>query len=417
MRKVNYFIMTGFGVFLITAFFSFTRSAFMNIALLFSAGLSLMLAFYLIDFIRSEENALQESGINVKERERVALAHELDEFGVEKQYLELKMSGLSKLYTLTKNMSSDLRFEELFRSLGDFIKENFSTEGVSIIFFSEGHNGQHVSGVHNLTSGRAGSDGADGQIEKVAQTAARSKKLFWFEKGSDLFNFGLPERLDNLIAIPLVTRKKVIAAMIGENVGPEDREKFLIIAPQIALQIERISLFEEVEKLSIADGLTSTLLRRYFIERFEEEIKRAKESKAPLAFIMADLDDFKKCNDAFGHLVGDVVLKEVASLLKSNVREIDLVSRLGGEEFGALLPESGKDGALQVANRMRKAIAEYAIKAYDETVNITISMGISAYPEDGKTVEDIMEKADRALYKAKAEGKDRVSIENGQEHC
>jgi len=123
---------------------------------------------------------------------------------------------------------------------------------------------------------------------------------------------------------------------------------------------------------------------------------------------MLDIDNFKNCNDTYGHLVGDVVLREVARIIKDSVREIDLVSRYGGEEIAVVLPESSKEGARLVAERIRKGIADNVFKAYDEKVEVTVSIGLAIFPDDAIDAKGIIEKADAALYVAKKAGKNIV---------
>ena len=126
--------------------------------------------------------------------------------------------------------------------------------------------------------------------------------------------------------------------------------------------------------------------------------------------LMIDIDHFKKKNDKFGHLVGDVILREVAALIKQNVREIDLVGRYGGEEFSVILVDTNKLDAQLAGERIRKAIESYKFKAYDEVIDVTISAGISSFPQEGQTTEDLIEKADSALYQAKNKGRNRVCL-------
>ena len=160
--------------------------------------------------------------------------------------------------------------------------------------------------------------------------------------------------------------------------------------------------------MSITDSLTDISTRRYFLERFKEEVRRSMRHKSNLSFLMLDLDHFKEKNDKFGHLVGDVILKEVADILKSNLREIDIIGRYGGEEFSIVLSGIGKDGAFQVAQRIRESIEGAVFKAYDEVVSTTVSIGISVFPDDAADVENLIELADKALYKAKETGRNRV---------
>jgi diguanylate cyclase (GGDEF)-like protein len=123
---------------------------------------------------------------------------------------------------------------------------------------------------------------------------------------------------------------------------------------------------------------------------------------------MIDIDHFKNINDQYGHLVGDVILKQVAQIIKKNVRELDLVGRYGGEEFGVLLIETDDSGALYVAERIRAAVAEKEFKAYDESLRVTLSIGCSTLSDKARDVASLIETADAALYKAKHEGRNKV---------
>ena len=154
--------------------------------------------------------------------------------------------------------------------------------------------------------------------------------------------------------------------------------------------------------------MTGVYTRRYFIERFDEEIKRGALRKSNLAFLMIDADHFKAVNDQHGHLAGDQVLKEISNIIQENVRGIDIVGRFGGEEFCVVLPDTVPAGASVVAERIRKSAEKRVIKAYDSTLHITLSIGVAIYPSDGKQLEELMDKADWALYRAKSQGRNCV---------
>ncbi len=124
--------------------------------------------------------------------------------------------------------------------------------------------------------------------------------------------------------------------------------------------------------------------------------------------MMIDADHFKMINDQYGHLTGDQVLHEIGQIIKENVREIDIVGRYGGEEFCVVLPDTDLDGSRVVAERIRRCASNKHIRAYDNTIRISLSAGISIFPTDGKALEELVDKADWALYRAKSQGRNCV---------
>lgn len=216
---------------------------------------------------------------------------------------------------------------------------------------------------------------------------------------------------------PLLIEDTLIAHFILEGGKEDDFSKLGIIAGQLALQIKKIALYNTVKELSITDGLTGVFLRRHFLERFDEELKRTVKNSFDLTVLMLDIDHFKRYNDTFGHLVGDVTLKEVSQIIKDSVRKVDLIARYGGEEFAIVLPETSKIGGLEAAERIRSAVFDKKFHVYDEETRVSVSIGVASYPEDvqdaahGQSdalVLELLQKADQALYKAKGAGRDRV---------
>ncbi|MDD4954514.1 MAG: GGDEF domain-containing protein [Candidatus Omnitrophica bacterium] len=181
-----------------------------------------------------------------------------------------------------------------------------------------------------------------------------------------------------------------------------------VLRKLLELCLERINLYDRFQQLSIYDSLTETYNRRYFVMRFMEEFERAKSFSLKLSALMIDVDNFKKINDTYGHLVGDAVLKEIAKIIKENIREIDSLSRFGGEEFALILPETDKMAAIVVAERIRSKISQQIIKAFDETLGVTISVGVSNFPQNTLYSDVLMETADKALYQAKNSGRNKV---------
>lgn len=161
---------------------------------------------------------------------------------------------------------------------------------------------------------------------------------------------------------------------------------------------------QELEQLSVTDGLTGLTNHRALMQRLGDEVVRAKRTDRPFSVIMTDVDFFKKYNDEFGHPAGDEVLKQVAQILKDCTRTVDCVARYGGEEFAALLPETAGPGAMEVAERMRARVAS----AQFANREITVSVGVAEFPADADTGAKVIAVADKALYEAKRNGRNRV---------
>jgi diguanylate cyclase (GGDEF)-like protein len=168
-------------------------------------------------------------------------------------------------------------------------------------------------------------------------------------------------------------------------------------------------LYEQIEQLAIKDGLTNLYLKRYFLDRMSEEIARQLRHKTQLSFLMIDLDKFKEYNDRFGHVAGDIVLKTMGFILTDFFKSPgDLVCRYGGEEFSVLLPDCSKLKALELAEQLRGRIEKQPILLRRQKTHITISAGIATFPKDAQSKEELISKADQALYKAKQSGRNSI---------
>ncbi len=209
----------------------------------------------------------------------------------------------------------------------------------------------------------------------------------------------------SFISLPLKSDSHVIGVinvtdkLARTNIFTEEDLKYLtILAHQTVAQIENIKLYEKLSSFAIADSLTNIFNHRYFQERIHSEVLRAQRYKHALSLVMFDIDSFKLYNDQHGHLEGDRILKQVAAILKQHSRKVDVVCRYGGEEFMIILPDTDSNGAKIMAEKIRKAIEE---------IKLSVSAGIADF-EKGLSKDDFIMRADKALYKAKAEGKNKV---------
>lgn len=218
-----------------------------------------------------------------------------------------------------------------------------------------------------------------------------------------------------LACIELVDHKDTVVVFCSETTAIEaltrdDRIVLQAVASELVVAVENSRLYGLTKRLAITDELTDLYNYRFLQQRLDEELGRADRYNKRLSLLMLDLDDFKRINDTYGHIVGDRVLAEVGQLLKSTVREVDIVARYGGEEFTIILPETDASGAFIVAEKIREAVAVHRFPDAEggRSIHLTVSTGLSSYPVHASDKEALLRSADDAVYHAKETGKDRV---------
>lgn len=196
--------------------------------------------------------------------------------------------------------------------------------------------------------------------------------------------------------------------LVGAEFGIDERVNAAALAGQAVIALENLRLHRIVEHQALVDGLTGVANRRHADEVLATELARAERFGGSVALILADVDDFKEINDRYGHPTGDAVIQAFAEALRETVREIDVAARWGGEEFAVVAPGTDLDGAVQLAERVREAVAEREIRAADGSrIAVTASFGVAAFPAE-RTRVTLVAAADEALYRAKRRGKNRV---------
>ncbi|MBI4786161.1 MAG: diguanylate cyclase [Chloroflexi bacterium] len=203
----------------------------------------------------------------------------------------------------------------------------------------------------------------------------------------------------------------------GQPALSESKQRLAVsIAEHVALALSSLRLRETLQRQAIRDSLTGLFNRRYMEESLEREMRRATRKHSTVGIVMLDLDHFKQYNDAFGHQVGDVILREFGNFLKGQVRGGDVACRYGGEEFTLILPETPLEETCERAEQIRQELKFLQVQHSGQTFgNLSVSLGVAIFPEHAETAEQILQAADAALYQAKTEGRDRVIVAARQE--
>jgi len=337
----------------------------------------------------------------------------------ENRTLNRRATDVENLYEITRKMSKALEFDDIFKTFNEFLNRGIRFRECKLLLIAKENGNPFIEKAYKMRH----PFGAGGENIKVSTPELKDEialDLFNVDQrpiflaadrdGELLSRFYRKESVQTLATNPLIVEDELIGILVVEDLNRKDFDKFLILAGQFAMEIKKVKLYEEIQELAIIDGLTGAYMRRHFLERVKEEIKRAEHHKLNVSFLLVDMDHFKFCNDRHGHLVGDAVLNQLAGILKKNLREIDIICRYGGEEFAIAMPDTGKDAAMVAAERIRETVEGFTFEAYDDSVNMTISIGISSYPSDGKKTKQLIEAADRGLYKAKHTGRNKVCI-------
>lgn len=247
---------------------------------------------------------------------------------------------------------------------------------------------------------------------KLAKNISEALKSIIPDMPDEIFNKVMGGmRSKSIIVIPLYTRNQPFGWFCvfssREELTDSEIDFLTIFAQQIEMAITIADLFQAVREQAITDGLTGLYNRRYFEEYISKEVTRSIRQNQPFSIIGIDLDFLKKINDEHGHAYGDLAIKTVADILKSNARSIDVAARMGGEEFNILLPGIDSNGAMIAAQRIRKAIE---VKELETIGNITASVGVATFLEHSDSLEELLELTDQAMYQSKRNGRNQVTM-------
>ncbi|RMG59931.1 MAG: diguanylate cyclase [Deltaproteobacteria bacterium] len=323
------------------------------------------------------------------------------------QEIEEKNFELRTLYSMVERITRTINLNELRKIVLDIILEVFARVDYGVIVF-------------RLVD--------DGKIELFSQKSGEEKiveKAFERDEVSEYREFINPDIVEEWdsgllddtvvtdggsgIIVPLTAKGRKLGILYvkkenGETFSDRERKLIQALSSHISMALENARLYT----IAITDELTKAYTLRYFQQVLTDEVGRYQRYGQKVSILMLDLDDFKKVNDTYGHPVGDVALREFVRLVKESVREVDVVCRYGGEEFAVILPETDGKSALIVAERIRERTEKRVFYIEGHEIKITVSIGVSSCPRDAVTVRDLVNEADKALYRAKESGKNCV---------
>ena len=338
--------------------------------------------------------------------------------------LNKTLHNLSILYNISQavNFIDDLK--RLISVILDKAIDTVNAEKGSLMLYDPSDNTLQVKVVYGLKDKKHEDDINNGLVEcqKIKPDVGIAGKVYT-EKRSIITNLGgrdprfnqldSDNNVSSLICVPLIAKGECIGIINitnkknGKLFNKKDLEFIEALANQAAIAVDNAQLYE----LATKDGLTKLYIHRHFYFLLESEIKRVQRYHHVLSLIMLDIDDFKRVNDTYGHLVGDIVLKEIATTIQKTIRHVDIPARYGGEEFTIILPETSAINAVTIAERLRGKIKEIAVKVDEDTIiRPTVSIGIAEYPNAADNIKDLIDAADKALYMSKAHGKDCIHL-------
>jgi diguanylate cyclase (GGDEF)-like protein len=219
------------------------------------------------------------------------------------------------------------------------------------------------------------------------------------------------------MAVPLLSRGRVVGVIeiidgpSWPDRGAEPPEMISFLLEPAAVALDNALLLRRSEELSITDDLTKLYNASFLNSTLRREVERSRRYRQSVSLIFLDLDGFKEVNDQHGHISGSRTLVEVGAVIRETVREVDVVSRFGGDEFTVILPQTGPQGAAIIAERIRCRISESEfLQSYGLKVRLSASFGIASYPDHGGTKDDLIARADQAMYRVKSRGKNGVEV-------
>jgi len=419
LSKLYFLVLFSFFVPLAGFFVYATRNpvAYLFLAIALLADILLLVAFHRrIQNKQSQIALLKEEYFEKANLLKAELQHEWETIAS----LRLKIINYAQLKELTEKLNLCLSLEDTSSTLSTEVSKLFGNKDVTVILYLF----HSTTGELGISSSQKGQMQVNLKAKKgdiFDQFVVKTLHPLLVEDVHTDFRFDL-DKMDgedkrairSLISTPLIVGEKTLGILrvdsaIASQFTTDDLRFLRTISDLTSVAIENAQLYERLETMAIKDGLTGLYLRRHMLERLGEEISREMRRGQELSFLMLDLDNFKQYNDTFGHMAGDIVLKTIAQILEEHFNHPgELACRYGGEEFCVLLPDCSRTKALSLANELRKKIEAREIILRRQRTHVTVSVGVSSFPKDAQGKDELIFKADEALYQAKESGRNKV---------
>ncbi|HET98722.1 MAG TPA: sensor domain-containing diguanylate cyclase [Desulfurivibrio alkaliphilus] len=349
----------------------------------------------------------------------ISALQSLPDLRSENEFLKERLFELYLLYSTSRVCCQSLRTDKLLENFFDLLRNTMQVEEFCLMLQNP------EKGCFQIWAG------SDGVMEKagaytfrvgegLAGLVAESGEAILSQDVSretcfSDYNGMLPD-IGAFLSVPLVARDNQVFGVLNihksrpQSFRAYDREFYGAVADNLAMAMERARLYEKARQEAMHDDLTGIYNRRYLNDYGVRELRKAKRSRMPLSLLLIDLDNFKAVNDTWGHVYGDEILVKMAALLTENVRQCDVVSRYGGDEFVILLPSTPKDAACRLAENLRRAVERQLLldREPGPEVSVSVTVGAAAFPEDADDFLGLVKEADSRLYRGKSGGRNQV---------
>jgi diguanylate cyclase (GGDEF)-like protein len=340
------------------------------------------------------------------------------ELGTTSTRLAKRIDELEVLFEVARTIASTLDLNEVLSRIASLLPTRLKVDRSSVMLLNQ----EGKLEVLKAFPANEGSEGLQFEVgEGIAGHAASTRKSVYVsdlevEQRFKHFTTGAERGQGCLLSIPMLQGSELLGVLNFErsekaDFDREEIEYFTAVADQVSIAVQNARLHEQTVALSITDPLTGVPNRRHLFQQLEAEVNRATRYGTPVSLVMIDIDHFKHLNDAAGHRAGDIALKQVTTALRGIVRKVDTLARYGGEEFVVLLPQLGRQEALEVAEKLRRAVEETTFEhaAVQPGGRVTISLGVATLPTDATEQARLVDAADSALYASKRGGRNRVT--------